>query len=122
MNRGDIWWADLGPYRSQEQTGRRPVIIVQSSTLLRVLQSVLVVPLTTNLDRAHLAGTASITAAADGTLHDSVALAFQMRAIPRSALKTFIRAVGPEELAEIELAIDEALGRVEPVVEDAPDV
>jgi mRNA-degrading endonuclease toxin of MazEF toxin-antitoxin module len=78
-------------------------------------------PLTTNLDRAHLAGTASIAAAADGTLQDSVALAFQMRAIPQSALKTFIRGLGPEELAEVELAIDEALGRVEPVVEDGSD-
>ena len=42
---GEIWWADLGPYRQQEQTGRRPVVIWQSDTLIRVLQSVLVVPL-----------------------------------------------------------------------------
>jgi hypothetical protein len=44
-----------------------------------------------------------------------------MRAIPRSALKTFIRELDSEELAEIELAIDEALGRVEPVVEHRSD-
>ena len=53
--RGEIWWADLGPYRTQEQTGRRPVIVWQSDTLTRLLQSVLVVPLTTNLDRGRLA-------------------------------------------------------------------
>ena len=58
MRRGDLWWADLGAHRPQEQTGRRPVIIWQSDALNRVLQSVLVVPLTTNLDRARLAGTA----------------------------------------------------------------
>lgn len=52
MKRGEIWWADLGPYRPREQTGRRPVVVWQSETLTRVLQSVLVVPLTTNLDRA----------------------------------------------------------------------
>ena len=55
MRRGEIWWADLGAHRPQEQTGRRPVIIWQSDTLSRALQSVLVVPLTTNLDRAKLA-------------------------------------------------------------------
>lgn len=44
-----------------------------------------------------------------------------MRAIPRAALKTFIRALDPEEVAEIELAIDEALGRVDPVVEPQPE-
>lgn len=86
MKRGEIWWADLGAYRLQEQTGRRPVIVWQSDTLTRLLQSVLVVPLTTNLDRAKLAGTALI-AASDGALAaDSVALAFQMRAIPKASL------------------------------------
>ena len=62
MKRGEIWWADLGAYRTQEQTGRRPVIVWQSDTLTRLLQSVLVVPLTTNLDRAELAGTALVAA------------------------------------------------------------
>jgi mRNA interferase MazF len=83
MIRGEIWWADLGPHRSQEQTGRRPVIVWQSNALNRVLQSVLVVPLTTNLERAKLAGTALISATPDGPPTDSVALAFQLRAIPR---------------------------------------
>jgi hypothetical protein len=44
-----------------------------------------------------------------------VALAFQMRAIPRKSLKTLIRALTNEEAAELDLATDEALGRVEPV-------
>ena len=96
MKRGEIWWADLGAYRPQEQTGRRPVIVWQSDTLTRLLQSVLVVPLTTNLDRAKLAGTALI-AASDGA--------------------TRIRALTVEELAELDLATDEAVGRVEPEVE-----
>jgi mRNA-degrading endonuclease toxin of MazEF toxin-antitoxin module len=75
---------------------------------------VLVVPLTTNLDRAQLAGTAIISAAPDGPPTDSVALAFQMRAIPKSALDRRIRALSDAEVAELELATDEALGRVEP--------
>lgn len=36
-DRGEICWADLGPYRTQEQTGRRPVIVWQSDTLTRLL-------------------------------------------------------------------------------------
>lgn len=108
MRRGEIWWADLGPYRPAEQTGRRPVIIWQSETLTRVLQSVLVVPLTTNLDRAKLAGTAVVSVVAG-----AVALAFQMRAIPKSALRSRVRALTEGEMTELELATDEALGRVE---------
>ena len=114
MRRGDLWWANLGAHRPQEQTGRRPVIIWQSDALNHVLHSVLVVPVTTNLDRARLAGTAIIAASPDGPPTDSVALAFQMRAIPKAALDTRIRALTDTELAELELATDEALGRVEP--------
>jgi mRNA interferase MazF len=114
VRRGELWWADLGPHRVQEQTGRRPVVIWQSDALNRVLQSVLVVPLTTNLDRAKLAGTALISGGPDGLPTDSVALAFQMRAIPRSALRSRVRSLSETELAELELATDEALGRVEP--------
>jgi len=83
VKRGEIWWADLGPYRPREQTGRRPVVVWQSNTLIRALQSVLVVPMTTNLDRAGLAGTAVIEGAEVGPHETSVALASQMRAVPR---------------------------------------
>jgi len=114
MRRGEIWWADLGAHRALEQTGRRPVIVWQSDSLSRVLQSVLVVPLTTNLDRARLAGTAMVGSIDGAPPTDSVALAFQMRAVPRAALTARVRAPTPDELAELELATDEALGRVEP--------
>ena len=114
MKRGELWWADLGPYRIREQTGRRPVVIWQSDTLTQVLQSVLVIPLTTNTQRANLAGTALIAASPDGLPEDSVALAFQLRAIPKSALQTKVRTLSEDEIAELELATDEALGRVEP--------
>ena len=79
-----------------------------------VLQSVLVVPLTTNLDRAHLAGTAMIEASELGPPQDSVALAFQMRAIPKRALEAKIRTLTDVETAELEMATDEALGRLDP--------
>jgi len=114
VKRGEIWWADLGPYRPREQTGRRPVVVWQSDALTGVLQSVLVVPLTTNMERANLAGTALIAASPDGPRDSSVALAFQLRAIPKSALQEKIRDLTEEETAELELATDEALGRVEP--------
>lgn len=115
LKRGEVWWADLGAYRPREQTGHRPVVIWQSDTLTRVLQSVLVVPLTTNLDRANLAGTAMVSSTpVSGLREDSVALAFQMRAIPKSALQAKVRDLDETELEELELATDEALGRIEP--------
>jgi mRNA-degrading endonuclease toxin of MazEF toxin-antitoxin module len=90
------------------------VVVWQSDALNSVLQSVLVIPLTTNLDRARLAGTAMIGATLEGPPSESVALAFQLRAIPRNALLSRIRALTDVEMAELELATDEALGRNEP--------
>ena len=114
MRRGEVWWADLGPFRAREQTGRRPVVIWQSNALTSILQSVLVIPLTTNLDRANLAGTATVHASPkDGLPEDSIALAFQMRAVPKTALDSRVRFLTEMELAELELATDEALGRIE---------
>jgi mRNA-degrading endonuclease toxin of MazEF toxin-antitoxin module len=86
----------------------------QSDALTKALQSVLVVPLTTNEDRANLAGTAMIDALEDGPPEMSVALAFQIRAVPKSCLTERIRSLSDDELAELELATDEALGRIEP--------
>jgi mRNA interferase MazF len=88
LKRGEIWWADLGEYRPLEQTGRRPVVVWQSDALTRVLQSILVVPLTTNLDRARLAGTAMIEATENGLSQTSVALAFQMERFPELVCST----------------------------------
>ncbi len=100
MKRGEVWWADLGPFRPREQTGRRPVVIWQGNALISTLQSVLVVPLTTNLDRANLAGTAIVQASPEqGLPEDSVALAFQMRAVPKTSLDTRVRALTQKELA-----------------------
>jgi mRNA-degrading endonuclease toxin of MazEF toxin-antitoxin module len=89
-------------------------VVWQSDTLIRVLQSVLVVPLTTNLDRAQLAGTALIEATPDGPPQTFVALAFLIRAVPKTCLTDRVRSLTDAEIAELELATDEALGRVEP--------
>ena len=118
MKRGEIWWADLGPYRPREQTGRRPVVVWQSDPLTQVLQSVLVIPITSNLARANLAGTALIAASEGGLSQNSVALAFQLRAVPKSALQEKIRDLTDDETSELELATDEALGRVDPETRD----
>jgi mRNA-degrading endonuclease toxin of MazEF toxin-antitoxin module len=55
-----------------------------------------------------------IEAAENGPSQTSVALAFQMRAVPKACLTDRIRNLTDAELGELELATDEALGRIEP--------
>ena len=54
-----------------------------------------------------------IEASESGPAQNSVALAFQLRAIPKAALKSKIRSLTDSEMSEVELAVDEALGRLE---------
>src|ERR1035438_9119954 len=98
MRRGEIWWAELGPYAPMEQTGRRPVIIWQSDTLNRLLHSVMIVPLTTNMQRAGLVGTVLIPSTVLGPREDSLAVAFQIRTIPKAALISRIRMLSATEM------------------------
>lgn len=70
--------------------------------------------MTTNLERSKVAGTALVEALEDGPPETSVALAFQLRAVPKSCLLERIRELTASELAELELATDEALGRADP--------
>ena len=58
-----------------------------------------------------------IDASENGLSQTSVALAFQMRAIPKASLLDRVRNLTENEIGELELATDEALGRVEPEVE-----
>lgn len=104
-------WARTG---RANRRGRRPVVVWQSDALTEALESILVVPLTTNLGRAHPAGTALLEASEGGLSQDSVALAFQMRAVPKAALSARLRALTDTEMQELEQATDEALGRVAP--------
>jgi len=63
-----------------------------------------------------------IEASEDCLRETSVALAFQMRAIPKTSLIDHIRNLTENELGELELATDEALGRMEPEPATSDDV
>jgi mRNA interferase MazF len=79
MNRGEIWWADLAEPRGSEPSKRRPVVIVQDDSLTRSrLQTVMVVPITSNLKRAAAPGNVMLARAHSKLRVESVALACQV--------------------------------------------
>jgi mRNA interferase MazF len=87
VKRGEVWWADLAEPRGSEPGGRRPVLIVQDDLLTASrLQSVMVVPLTTNLSRARAAGNVLLGASDSGLGRDSVALVCQVTTLDKSFL------------------------------------
>lgn len=87
MKRGEIWWADLNEPRGSAPGGCRPVLIVQDDLLTASrLATVMVVPLTTNLQRARALGNVQLGARETGLRKDSVALVCQVIALDKEFL------------------------------------
>ena len=77
--RGAVYWADLDK--------RRPCVVVSSGDVLGVdIWQTHVVPLTSNLERAGLAGNVLLTSSATGLPKDSVAVPLGLELIDRSWL------------------------------------
>ena len=88
VKRGQIFWADLGEPRGSETGFRRPVLVVQDDLLTASrLGTVMVVPLTTNLDRAKALGNVLLPASETGLPKPSVALVCQVLAVDKSSFE-----------------------------------
>jgi mRNA interferase MazF len=86
MSRGDIYLADLNPSRGSEQAGIRPVVVVQREAIDRFTQTVVIVPLTSNLRRLNIPGSFTIPIGEGGLTQESVALCYQIAVIDRQRL------------------------------------
>jgi mRNA interferase MazF len=87
MLKGEVFLADLGSSSGHEQEGKRPVIICQNDLLNKVSQTVIVIPLTTNLKREEIPGVVLIKKGEGGLDSDSVALCYQLRVLDKKRLK-----------------------------------
>jgi len=87
IERGEVWWADLGEPDGSEPGYRRPVVIVQSDAFNRSrLRTVIAVVLMTNLRLLEAPGNVLVSAKASGLPKDSVANVSQLVTIDRDFL------------------------------------
>ena len=87
IERGEVWWADLGEPNGSEPGYRRPVVIVQSDGFNRSrLRTVIAVVLMTNLRLLDAPGNVLIPAKASGLPKDSVANISQVITVDRDFL------------------------------------
>jgi len=97
VERGDIWWADLGEPTGSEPGFRRPVLIVQADAFNRSrLQTVIAVVLTSNIRLVDAPGNVLLPSRATGLPKDSVANVSQMITVDREFLRDKVNRVrGP---------------------------
>lgn len=105
IKQGDILWASLNPTKGHEQPGLRPVLILQNDLFNEHLNTVLVVPLTTNLRTKNFVSTYFLGKKASKLKKDSVLLLHQIRCIDKSRLKNKIGEISADDLPQIKLRL-----------------
>jgi mRNA interferase MazF len=87
VERGQVWWADLGEPEGSEPGFRRPVLVVQSDTFNRSrIQTVIAVVLTANLRLVEAPGNVLVPAKVSGLPKDSVANVSQVVTLDKDFL------------------------------------
>ena len=111
MERGQVWWADLGEPAGSEPGFRRPVLIVQSDAFNRSrLRTVLAVVLTSNMRLVDAPGNTLIPAKTAGLPKDSVANVSQVITVDRDFLTEPAGRLRGELLKDIENGLRLVLG------------
>ncbi len=112
MKAGDIHWVELPSAEGHEQQGRRPAVVAQDDDYARHLPTVLVIPLSSARAALRFAGTTLIRATSQSGLRvDSVALAFQLRAVDRHRIRSRVGELSSADKQAIFDEVDKLMGR-----------
>jgi mRNA interferase MazF len=111
MTRGELWWADFGIPFGGKPGFRRPVLVVQDDAYTRsTLNTVVVVPLTTNLILQDAPGNVFLSKAESNLAKDSVIVVTQLSAIDKKRLLENISTVTRETMEDVETGVAMVLG------------
>jgi mRNA interferase MazF len=105
VSRGEVWRADLAPTRGTEQSGVRPILIVQTDRANPHSPHTIIVPFTTRIRQKLLPSHVLIPAGEGGLAQDSVALCEQIRVVDRSRLIARLGDLSAQRMVEISDAL-----------------
>jgi mRNA interferase MazF len=111
IERGQIWWADLGEPAGSEPGFRRPVLIVQSDAFNRSrIRTVIGLVLTSNLRLVDAPGNVLVPAKASGLPKDSVANVSQVLTIDKDFLVELAGRIKGRLLSDVDSGLRLVLG------------
>ena len=111
VERGQVWWTDLGDSVGSEPGCRRPVLIVQSDAFNRSrIRTVIAVVLTANLRLIDAPGNVLVPARAAGLPKDSVANVSQVVTIDKDFLTDLAGRIKPPLLSDVDSGLRLVLG------------
>ncbi|MGJ0846564.1 type II toxin-antitoxin system PemK/MazF family toxin [Tissierella praeacuta] len=90
INRGDIYYADLGRGIGSEQNGKRPVLVIQNNIGNKYSPTVIVASITSQMTKAKIPTHVKIDGLKYGLPKDSIVLLEQIRTIDKRRLEDFV--------------------------------
>lgn len=103
IERGEIWWANLGEPRGSSPGYERPVVIIQSDDFNKSnLNTLIVAVITSNLDRAAMPGNVSLSKRTSGLEKESVVNVTQIFTVDKSDLLEHIGILPERKIEQIE--------------------
>jgi mRNA interferase MazF len=103
MKRGELWWASLPTPRASEPGYRRPVLIVQANDFNRSkINTILALPITSNLTLASAPGNVRVSSRASGLRKPSVINVSQVITLDKSFLSNRVKALGADTRAQVD--------------------
>lgn len=112
INRGDLYYAALDEtYVGSEQTGVRPVVIVQNDIGNEFSPTVIIAPITSKVNsKSKIPTHVYVKSSKNRLKQDSIILAEQIRAIDKMRLKYYIGTLDVGELRAVDNALIISLG------------
>lgn len=109
--RGQIYYADLGAAFNSEQSGVRPVLIIQNNVGNKYSPTTIVAAITSSQSKAKLPTHIELKASdVEGLNKDSIVLCEQIRTIDKKRLKEFRGQLDDYTMMEVSAAIQTSFG------------
>lgn len=112
MKRGEIYYADLGRMLGSEQSGVRPVLIVQNNTGNQFSPTVIVAPITSKMMKKRLPTHVYLQQNQEqyGLDRPSVVLAEQVRTVDKQRMKWFVGELDEMAMKRVDRALAISFG------------
>ncbi len=110
IRRGDMFYADLTLGVGSEQSGYRPVLIIQNNTGNKHSNTVIAAIITSRISTKAKLPTHAPIKAQQGLGHDSLVLLEQIRTIDKIRLKEYIGTLDDEAINRVDKALAVSMG------------
>lgn len=110
IKKGDIFFADLNQSLGSEQSGSRPVLVIQNNKGNRHSPTIITAPMTSHRKNNLPTHVIIKSNECQGLKKDSVVLLEQIRTLDKRRLKFKLGSIGPNLISQVDKALGVSLG------------